>query len=227
MTNADHDGLGRRNFLKQMATVASTAPLAPPLFGATAASAQTPPAGHEEETAHQTERLATYAAAMRHEDLPPAVVQRVKDCFIDGVATISYGAELPWSQMIIAYAQRYGAGGKSAILGAGGARVHAPAAALANGALAHAFELDSTTMPNSGSHPAATLFASALAVAQERGLGGRELITAFVAGAEVMFRIGHATKHSNETRASTRPAPPARSGRRSPSAACASSMRPR
>ena len=39
-----------------------------------------------------------------------------------------------------------------------------------------------------------------LAVAQERGLGGRELITAFVAGAEVMFRIGYATKHSNETR---------------------------
>jgi hypothetical protein len=37
---------------------------------------------------------------------------------------------------------------------------------LANGALAHAFELDCTTMPNTGSHPAATLFTSALAVAQ-------------------------------------------------------------
>jgi 2-methylcitrate dehydratase PrpD len=127
-------------------------------------------------------------------------VQRAKDCIIDAVATISYGAELPWSKMVIAYAQRYGAGGKSVILGAGGPPVHAPAAALANGALAHAFELDATTMPNSGSHPSATLFTSALAVAQERGLGGRELITAFVAGGEVMYRIGHATKHSNETR---------------------------
>src|SRR5207302_11013905 len=101
---------------------------------------------------------------------------------------------------IIAYARRYGAGGMSAILGAGGTSVHAPAAALANGALAHAFELDSTTLPNSGSHPGATLFTSTLAVAQEQGLSGRELITAFVAGAEVMFRIGHATRHSNETR---------------------------
>src|SRR5262249_20782138 len=39
-----------------------------------------------------------------------------------------------------------------------------------------------------------------LAVAQERGIGGRELITAFVAGAEVMIRIGRATHHSNEGR---------------------------
>jgi 2-methylcitrate dehydratase PrpD len=196
----NHDGLVRRTFLKQMATVAGTTPLAPPLFGVAAASAETAPAVHKEETAHETMRLAGYAAALRYEDLPPAVVQRAKDCLIDGVATISYGAELPWSRMVIAYAQRYGAGGNSVILGAGGARVHAPAAALANGALAHAFELDSTTMPNSGSHPAATLFTAALAVAQERGLSGRELITAFVAGAEVMFRIGHATKHSNEAR---------------------------
>jgi 2-methylcitrate dehydratase PrpD len=44
------------------------------------------------------------------------------------------------------------------------------------------------------------MFTAALAVAQERGLGGRELLAAFVAGAEVMIRIGRATKHSNETR---------------------------
>jgi 2-methylcitrate dehydratase PrpD len=155
---------------------------------------------HRGEPAHQAAELAAYAAELRYEELPPPVVQRAKDCIIDGLATICYGAELPWSRMIIAYAQRYGAGGMSVILGAGGARVHAPAAALANGALAHAFELDSTTIPGSGSHPAATLLPSALAVAQELGLSGRELLTAFVAGAEVMFRIGRATKHSNEAR---------------------------
>ena len=177
------------------AAVAGTAPLAPPQLGAAAVSAQ-----YKEETAQATERLAAYAAQLRYEELPPAVVQRAKDCIIDGVATISYGAELPWSRMVIAYAQRYGVGGNSVILGSGGAKVHAPAAALANGTLAHAFELDSVTVPGSGSHPAATLFPPALAVAQELGLSGRALIAAFVAGAEVMFRIGHATKHSNETR---------------------------
>jgi 2-methylcitrate dehydratase PrpD len=200
MTSANGERPGRRTFLKQMASAAGAAPLVPALLGGTPASAQTAAAAAKEETAHETERLAAYAAALRYEDLPDVVVQRAKDCIIDGVATISYGPELPWSRMIIAHAQPYGAGGKSAILGVGGPGVQAPAAALANGALAHAFELDSTTKPDSGAHPAAILFTSGLAVAQERGYGGRALIAAMVAGAEVMLRIGHATKHSNETR---------------------------
>ena len=200
MTNPNDDSFGRRTFLKQVATVAGTAPLAPALLGASAASAQTAPAHRNEETNHETERLAAYAAQMRYEDLPPAVVQRAKDCISDTVAAIIYGAELPWSKMIIAHARRTSAAGKSSILGSGGGPVQAPAAALANGAMTHAFELDSLTKPDSGSHPGATVFTAALAVAQERGLSGRELLTAFVAGAESMFRIGHATKHTNEAR---------------------------
>ncbi len=201
MIDADAQGFGRRTFLRQIATVAGSAPLAAGWLGAAAAAENASTAArHSEETAHETERLAAYAAALRYEDLPPAVIQRSKDCITDAVATIIYGAELPWSKIVIAYAQQNGAGGRSHILGAGGATVHAPSAALAMGAMTHAFELDSLTKPDSGSHPGATLFTSALAVAQERGYGGRELLTAFVAGAEVMIRIGHATKHSNEAR---------------------------
>ncbi len=202
MTSAKEHSQGRRTFLKQMATAAGSAPLAPMLLGATTASAQTEPTLPKQATAHETERLAAYAAALRYEDMPPEVLQRAKDCIIDAVATISFGAELPWSKMIIAYAQRYGSGGEanSAVLGTGGLKLNAPAAAFANGALGHAFELDATTEPNSGTHPSATLFTSTLAVAQEHGLGGRDLVTAFVAGGEAMYRIGYATKHSNETR---------------------------
>ena len=212
MTNLNDEGFGRRTFLKQMATVAGAAPLTPALLGAGAAAAQTAPArrgqetdreadrGANHETDHETERLAAYAAKVRYEDLPPAVVQRAKDCISDTVAAIVYGAELPWSKMIIAHARRTSAAGLSSILGTGGAPVQAPAAALANGAMAHAFELDSLTKPDSGSHPGATVFTAALAVAQERGLSGRDLLTGFVAGTESMFRIGHATKHTNEAR---------------------------
>jgi 2-methylcitrate dehydratase PrpD len=193
-----NDGFGRRTFLKQMATAASAVPLAPAL-GASAALAQTAPARHEE-TNHETERLAAYAAKLRYEELSPAVKERAKDCICDTVGAIVYGAELPWSRMIIAHARRTSAPGKSGILGSGGAPVQAPAAALANGAMTHAFELDNLTKPDSGSHPGATVFTAALAVAQERGLSGRDLLTAFVAGTELMIRIGHATKHTNEAR---------------------------
>src|SRR5262245_611377 len=147
-----------------------------------------------------TRRLADYAVAVRYEDLPPPVIQRAKDCITDTVGAIIYGADLPWSKMIIAYARANGPGGKSFILGTGGEPVRAAVAALANGALAHAFELDNLTQPGSGVHPGATLVPSALAVAQEHGTSGRDLVTAFVAGAEVMIRIGRATKHTNEAR---------------------------
>ena len=210
----DEGALGRRNFLQHMAAAAGTVPAVPTLLsaagGTAGAAAPAAAAGrhaaegerpwNREETAHETLRLAEYAAALRYEDLPPAVIGRAKDCITDTVATIAYGADLPWSQILLAYAKRNGSGGRSRILGANDALVHAPAAALAHGAFAHAFELDNLTQPNSGSHPGATVLSSALAVAQERGIGGRELVTAFVAGAEVMIRIGRATRHTNEER---------------------------
>jgi 2-methylcitrate dehydratase PrpD len=147
---------------------------------------------------HETVRLAEYAAGLRYDDLPPHVVQRAKDCITDTVAVITQGSTLPWSRIVIRYAQRTGSGGRSSILGADGPNVQAPAAALANGALAHAFESDNLTRPGAGVHPGGTLLPPALAVAQELGSSGRDLITAVIAGFEVMYRIGRATKHSNE-----------------------------
>jgi len=149
--------------------------------------------------AQETLRLAEYAAALRYQDLQEEVVRRAKDCIADTVAAIICGSAMPWSRIVIRYAERTGPGGKSRILG-GSAAVQANAAALANGALAHAFELDALTRPGAGAHPGATVLPPALAVAQEQGSDGRALITAFVAGNEVMIRIGRATGHTNEAR---------------------------
>jgi 2-methylcitrate dehydratase PrpD len=150
--------------------------------------------------AGETLKLAKYASSLRYEDLPGAVVQRAKDAIADTIAAIAFGAHLPWSRTIVGYAEQRGSHGRARVLAPGGARLQSPMAAFANGALAHAVEMDTLTWPNTGVHPGATMAMPALAVAQERGIGGRELITAFVAGAEVMIRIGRATKHNNETR---------------------------
>src|SRR5205085_4645236 len=105
--------------------------------------------------ANETVELARYASGLRYRDLPANVVQRAKGTIADTIATIAYGAHLPWSRMVIDYAKRNGVRGKSRILAPGGAQIAAPAAALANGAMAHAFELDNLTWPNSGVHPGA------------------------------------------------------------------------
>ena len=115
--------------------------------------------------AQETVRLAEYAASLRYEDLPAEVVRQAKECIADTVAAAICGSALPWSRIVIRYAERTGPGGRSHILGSAGPAVQAPAAALANGALAHAFELDSLTRPGAGAHPGATVLPPALAVA--------------------------------------------------------------
>src|SRR5262249_28810870 len=150
--------------------------------------------------AQEPVRLPEYAAALPYENLPAAVVQQAKDCIADTVAATICGSSLPWSRIVIGYAERSGPGGRCRILGSGGPPVQPPSAALAHGALAHAFELDSLTRPRAGAHPGATVLPPALAIAQEKGAGGRALIAAFVAGNEVMIRIGRATGHTNEAR---------------------------
>src|ERR1700731_542709 len=156
--------------------------------------------GRSDNMAQETVRLAEYAAGLRYADLPEAVIQRAKECIAAAVAAGIGGAAMPWSRIVIDYAERTGPGGKCHILGRDGPAVQAPSAALANGALAHAFELDSLTRPGAGAHPGATVLPPALAIAQERGADGRALIAAFVAGNEVMIRIGRATGHTNEAR---------------------------
>ena len=85
------------------------------------------------------------------------MIQRAKDTIADTVAAIAFGAHLPWSRIIVDYASERGAGGKSRVFAPGGPRLQAPMAAFANGALAHAFEMDNLTWPNTGVHPGATM----------------------------------------------------------------------
>src|SRR5215468_4320460 len=126
----------------------------------------------------ETIRLAEFSSRLRLEDVPAPVIQRARDSVADTIATIVFGRSLPWSSIIVAYARRMGEGGRSHILGDGEKPVTAPYAALANGALAHAFELDGAVRPSVGAHPGATILTAALALAQERRMGGRSLLTA-------------------------------------------------
>ena len=141
--------------------------------------------------------LAEFAVELRYEDIPSEIVERAKACIIDTIAATIFCATLPWSKIVIAHVQKNGALGKAIVWGTA-LRLQAPGAAFANGALAHAFELDCTYHPSVGEHSGAALTSPGLAVAQSCGKSGRDLITAFVAASEVMYRIGHAGNKSIE-----------------------------
>ncbi len=151
--------------------------------------------------ANETRALAGFAASLSFDDIPDAVIHRTKQCIADTVAAMIFGASLPWSRMVSDYAIKASADGRSTIVGTGGRPVQPGAAALAMGTAAHAYELDSLRRPGAGVHPGATLVPPALAMAQHLGKGGKDVILAFVAGCEVLFRVGDATRHSAESAA--------------------------
>jgi 2-methylcitrate dehydratase PrpD len=69
---------------------------------------------------------------------------------------------------------------------------------MANGVFAHSFEMDNLVSPSVGVHPGASLLPPALAVAEEIDASGRDFITAFIAGFEVLHRIGDAALETVE-----------------------------
>jgi 2-methylcitrate dehydratase PrpD len=143
------------------------------------------------------DRLAAYAARVDYADLPAPIVTAAKICLIDGVACAIFGADLPWSRAIAGMIAASGSAGPCAVPGFDH-RLDPRQAALALGAFAHAFELDSLRKPGAGAHPGATVALPAFAMAQAGRRSGRDLIAAIVAGCEVSFRIGAATLHTPE-----------------------------
>ncbi len=194
----------RRRFLHQSAGLACALPaLVPTLaYSEESNSGTGPKAEHPHgivgQANGQTMALVNFSSNLQFDQIPKAVIDRAKDTLADTLASAIFGSTLPWSQIIASYCQDIGKLGKSQVLGLQNVRYEPSSAALANGAFTHAFELDNLTKPNSGSHPGATVFIPLLALAQARGCTGKELLTAFVAGTEVMIRIGLSTMHSQE-----------------------------
>jgi 2-methylcitrate dehydratase PrpD len=143
------------------------------------------------------DRLASYAAGLDYADLPEPIVATAKTCLIDAAACAIFGADLPWSRAIAGMIAASRAAGACAVPGFDH-RLDPRQAALALGAFAHAFELDSLRKPGAGAHPGATVALPAFAVAQAERRSGRDLVAAIVAGCEVSFRIGAATLHTPE-----------------------------
>ncbi len=141
--------------------------------------------------------LADFAVGLRYEDIPDAARERARQCIIDTTGAALFGSRLPWSKIVAGHARNCGGNGASRVIGTA-LQVAAPAAALANGVAAHAFELDGLRKPSAGVHPGAILLPAALASGEAQGADGKALLTAFVAGAEVMFRIGLAAKQTTE-----------------------------
>jgi len=152
-----------------------------------------------------TQRLARFAVNLNYRQIPPEAIDRAKACILDTLAVALYGSTKPWSRSVVGFIRDSGVNGQSTVLGEDW-KAQAAQATLANGVMAHAFELDNVRQPGAGVHPGATAFLPALAMAENKKADGSALLTAFVAGCEVMSRIGVAAGNSLEQRGFHAPA---------------------
>jgi 2-methylcitrate dehydratase PrpD len=144
-------------------------------------------------TGDYLDRLARFVAETPAEHIAPEVLERTRHILVDTLPVIAWGMREPQPS---ALAQRQLAGQPSAggawVIGAGrtGAALDA---AMLNGIAGAWLDFDEGNFLANG-HPGVQVIPAALAVAQERRMSGRELLTTIALAYEVVARIGMATQ---------------------------------
>src|SRR5258708_33375659 len=133
------------------------------------------------------EAVAQFVAKTSWADIPPAVQQHAKMVFLDTLGVILAGSERPEVKSL---AEQLGAtGGSGATVYARGCPVADPrTAALLNGIAGRAIELCEGLRFVSG-QAAMQVLPGVLAVSEQAGSNGRELLAALVLGYEVVARL--------------------------------------
>ena len=138
-------------------------------------------------------RFAAHAAETRFEDLPVEAVQAAKIFICDTIGVGIAGSTAQGADALLRAASRGGAGDGAAVWGTA-ARLPPAQAALVNAFQVHGQEFDALHEA-AVLHAPATLLPALLAEAETRGsISGRDLITAFVVGADVACGLGLAAR---------------------------------
>ena len=111
-----------------------------------------------------------------------------RQCVLDYVACTLAGSKEDLTGILLAEMEEAGGAPLATVIGHG-ARLPVLSAALVNGAASHALDFDDVNLSMTG-HPSVVLLSALLALAEERGSSGRDVMTAFVAGYELQCRLG-------------------------------------
>lgn len=133
-----------------------------------------------------TRQLCETIAATRFETLGAECVERVKQAIKDGVAVgVAASAEQP-IKLLAAHLKSLG-GKPQASMWGDGFRTTPVHAAYVNGAAAHVLDFEPMWLPPT--HSVSPVVPAAFALAEARGLSGREILTAVAKGMEIQGRV--------------------------------------
>jgi len=135
-----------------------------------------------------TRGVAEFVSGLRYEAVPQEVRQRIKLLILDSLGCALYGAHLEWCRILQRTLKELDSSTACGVWGTT-QRLSAPHAALANGTQVQGFELDDVHREGV-LHVGAVVLPALVAVAELRGISGREFLTAAAAGYEVGPRVG-------------------------------------
>jgi 2-methylcitrate dehydratase PrpD len=140
-------------------------------------------------------QLAEWALAIELDDVPPAVVERVKLHFLDQVGAQVSCRDLATCHVIRNYITAFGRPGVASVLGTN-LRVDSEFAGLANGTSGSAFEIDDYGGKGANCHPGCAVVPGALAVGEAAGASGADVLRVSVVGFETIIRLALASMPS-------------------------------
>jgi 2-methylcitrate dehydratase PrpD len=135
-----------------------------------------------------TQEIVRRARGYRFQALPADVIDIAKQCVLDWIGVTIGGISEPVVQHVRAEVLAEGGSPRAMLLGSG-EKVSLLQAALVNGVAAHALDFDDVS-PAMDGHPSGPVLPALFAVAEDAGLDGPALLTAFVAAFETECRVG-------------------------------------
>lgn len=138
--------------------------------------------------ATRSQAIGEFARDLRLGDIPPAVVEKSKLVFLDTLGVALASSTMDFGHMVSNLARKLGGPADSSLIGSA-AKVAAANAVLANGTLAHGLDYDDT-LEGAIVHTGCCAAMTALAVGEELGATGRDVLEAAIAGTEVLCKVG-------------------------------------
>jgi len=138
-----------------------------------------------------TRALVEHVHAITYESLPEEAREKAKYFLLDFLGVTLRASEAASSRVFYNFTRKRAPRGGPCTVIASSLRTDAPHAALANGGVGHAIEMDDVTT-RSSLHPAVSVMPSTLAAAEAHNPDPRRVIAAIVAGYEVTNRVGNA-----------------------------------
>src|SRR5258708_7779976 len=136
-----------------------------------------------------TRAIAKFVSGLEYEDIPAAVIDRIKLLILDSLGCALYGVDLEWSRILRTTLGKVDSTKACGVWGTS-ERLSAPHAALVNGTLIQSFELDDVHRQGV-LHVGAVTLPPLLAVTELRpGMSGRDFLRSAVAGYEIGPRVG-------------------------------------